>query len=76
MVNPHYFWFQLKVNFTALKTTRPSANMESIASASKEEEIETLPAPNISEIKNKQLRQEMYRKFKQEKRKVSLFRNL
>ena len=44
--------------------------MDANASTSMEDEIETHPRTNISEIKNKQLRHEMYIKLKQEKRKV------
>lgn len=34
------------------------------------EDVQTIPKPNISRIKNKILRNEMYKKFRVEKRKV------
>lgn len=37
-----------------------------------QEEIQTIPRPNISRVKNKQIRSELYRKMKSEKRKVCL----
>ncbi|KAL4236639.1 Ribosome production factor 1 [Mactra antiquata] len=45
--------------------------MATSSSSMMETEI-SLPKPNISEIKNKQMRQEMYRKMKQEKRKMKI----
>ncbi|XP_064606482.1 ribosome production factor 1-like [Liolophura sinensis] len=37
-----------------------------------EEPVQTIPAPNISRIRNKQLRTEMYREMKREKRKIKI----
>ncbi|XP_071118650.1 ribosome production factor 1-like [Haliotis cracherodii] len=37
-----------------------------------QEEIQTIPRPNISRVKNKQIRSELYRKMKSEKRKAKL----
>ena len=51
---------------------KPAKKKENMASTSSMSTEEALPEPNISQIKNKQMRQEMYRKMKQQKKKVLL----
>lgn len=56
----------------ASKRKRVLVEMDDDSSTMEHEEpVQTIPAPNISRIRNKQLRTEMYREMKREKRKVS-----